>query len=77
MAEEEQSIELEKHYSFKVAANKLRRLADALDAEKSFYIQIKGERIRVPPHAIVEIEYEKVGDSEELEFEIKWKSNLS
>lgn len=52
---------------------KLRRLADALEANKTFEIQIAGERIYVPPYATVEFEYERAGDEEEVEIELRWK----
>ncbi len=70
---EQEAIELEKRYTSSQAAAALRRLADALEAEKSFYIQIHGQQVRVPPYASVEVEYERSGEEEELEFEIKWK----
>ena len=65
--------EIEKSYATKEVVAKLRRLADALEAEKTFEIQIAGERIYVPPYASVEFEYERQGEEEELEIEIKWK----
>ncbi|HLL77753.1 MAG TPA: amphi-Trp domain-containing protein [Pyrinomonadaceae bacterium] len=65
--------EVEKSYATKEVVAKLRRLADALEAEKTFEIQVAGERIYVPPYATVEFEYERAGDEEELEIEVKWK----
>lgn len=65
--------DVEKSYSTKEVVSKLRRLADALEEEKTFEIQIAGERIYVPPYATVEFEYERVGDEEEVEIELKWK----
>jgi len=65
--------EAEKSYSTKEVVAKLRRLADALEEEKTFEIQIAGERIYVPPYATVEFEYERQGDEEEMEIELKWK----
>ena len=41
-------------YSNKEVVAKLRRLADALEAGKTFEIQIAGHRVRVPPGATVE-----------------------
>ncbi|HLL69804.1 MAG TPA: amphi-Trp domain-containing protein [Pyrinomonadaceae bacterium] len=64
--------EAEKSYSNKEVVAKLRRLADALEQEKTFEIQIAGERIYVPPYATVEFEYERQGDEEEVEIELKW-----
>ena len=65
--------EVEKSYATKEVAAKLRRLADALESEKTFEIQVAGERIYVPPYASVEFEYARAGDEEELEIEVKWK----
>jgi len=71
MAEE---TEVEKSYSRTEVITKLRRLADALEQDKTFEIQIAGERIYVPPFATVEFEYERGADGEEeMEIEIKWK----
>ena len=65
--------EVEKSYSTKEVVAKLRRLADALEEEKTFEIQIAGERIYVPPYARVEFEYARDGEEEEVEIEVKWK----
>ena len=51
--------DVEKSYSNKEVAAKLRRLADALEEGKTFEIQIAGERIYVPPRATVEFEYQR------------------
>jgi amphi-Trp domain-containing protein len=51
----------------------LRRLADALEEGKTFEIQIAGERIYIPSNATVEFEYERQGDEEEVEIELKWQ----
>ena len=64
--------ELEKSYSNKDVVAKLRRLADALEGGRAFAIQVAGERVRVPPDARVAFEYERAGDEEELEIELKW-----
>ena len=65
--------EVEKSYSTKEVVAKLRRLADALEGEQTFEIQIAGERIYVPPYATVEFEYARDGEDEEVEIEVKWK----
>ena len=65
--------DVEKSYATGEVVAKLRRLADALEAEKTFEIQIAGERIYVPPYATVEFEYQREGDDEEVEIELKWK----
>ena len=64
--------DVEKSYSNKGVAAKLRRLADALEQGRTFEIQVAGERVRVPPRATVEFEYQREGDAEELEIEVKW-----
>ena len=66
-------IDVEKSYPHKEVIAKLRRLADALESGKTFEIQIRGKRIRVPPHALVEFEYERRAEEEEVEIELKWK----
>jgi amphi-Trp domain-containing protein len=65
--------DVEKSYSNKEVVAKLRRLADALEEGQAFEIQIAGERIYVPPDATVEFEYERSGDEEEVEIELRWK----
>jgi amphi-Trp domain-containing protein len=65
--------DMEKSYPIKDVVAKLRRLADALEEEKTFEIQIAGERIYVPPYATVEFEYQREGEEEEVEIEVKWK----
>ena len=69
--------DVEKIYSTKDVVAKLRRLADSLEAGKSFQISIAGERISVPPTAVVEFEYQREDGEEEIEIEIKWRRNRS
>ncbi len=66
--------DVEKHYSRKAFINKLRRLADALERDERFTIQIAGERIVVPEAATFGIEHERGSGAEEIEFQIKWKA---
>jgi amphi-Trp domain-containing protein len=54
---------------------KLRRLADALEAEESFVIRVAGERLRIPRDAAVSIEHERSGADDEVEFQVKWSRN--
>ncbi len=65
--------DIEKVYSVKQMASKLRRLADCLEKGKNFQIQIAGERIFVPSTAMFNIEHEREGNSEEIEFQFKWE----
>ena len=64
--------EIEKTYSKREFLGKLRRLADSIENNEKFEIQIAGERIYVPVRAEFNIEHEREGDSEEIEFQIKW-----
>jgi amphi-Trp domain-containing protein len=65
--------DLEKAYSTKDFVAKLRRLADSIEQNKRFRIQIAGERISVPPDAVFNIEHEREGNNEEVEFQLKWR----
>ena len=69
----EKEADVEKSYSIQETVAKLRRLADMLEAGRTFRIQVAGERIRVPGDATVEIEFEREGQNEEIEIELKWK----
>jgi amphi-Trp domain-containing protein len=64
--------DIEKSYSTKQMIEKLRRLADCLEQNKPFKIQIAGERITIPARAVFNIEHEREGDAEEVEFQFKW-----
>ena len=48
------------------------RLADCLEQEKRFPIQITGERVLVPADAVFNIEHERGKTMEEVEFQFKW-----
>jgi amphi-Trp domain-containing protein len=65
--------DIERFYSTAEVVAKLRRLADALESETPFRIQIAGERIRVPARAEFSIEHERGEDEEEIEFQLKWQ----
>jgi amphi-Trp domain-containing protein len=67
------AIELEKTYGSSAVANKLRRIADAIEENKGFQIQVNNQRIYVPVDVYVEFEYEEEGDEYELGIEMKWK----
>lgn len=64
--------DIEKEYPTREFIAKLRRLADALEQGKSFDIQIADERIYIPADAVINIEHEREGDDEEVEFQLKW-----
>jgi amphi-Trp domain-containing protein len=51
---------------------KLRRLADCLEEGRRFQIQIGGERVSIPAHARINLEHERGGAEEEVEFQLTW-----
>lgn len=51
---------------------KLRRLADCIEQGRRFQIQIAGERISIPATATINLEHERRGAAEEVEFQLKW-----
>jgi len=65
--------DLEKVYSRRQFAAKLRRLADSIETGRAFTIQVAGERLNIPAEAEFNVEHERSGDSEELEFQLRWK----
>ena len=65
--------DIEKGYPTKQFIQKLRRLADCIEQQKRFQIQVAGERISVPPDAVMNIEHEREKGNEEIEFQLKWK----
>jgi len=67
-----QERDIEKDYSTAEFIAKLRRLADALENNDKFEIQIANERIYVPTRARYNIEHERDESGEEIEFQIKW-----
>jgi len=69
---ERQNRDVERVYSTSEFVSKLRRLADALERGKRFEIQVAGERIYVPARAEFNVEHEREGNDEELEFQLKW-----
>ena len=66
--------DIEKSYPKKDFVAKLRRLADSIENGTKFEIKVAGERIYVPVGAEFSIEHEREDGAEELEFQIKWKS---
>ncbi|MEM9692084.1 MAG: amphi-Trp domain-containing protein [Myxococcota bacterium] len=53
----------------------LRRLADALEAEEAFRIQVVNKRFTVPAGATLSIEHEVEDGVEELELQLRWPSS--
>ncbi len=69
---EKQDRDVERVYSTSEFVSKLRRLADALERGQRFEIQVAGERIYVPARAEFNVEHEREGNEEEIEFQLKW-----
>ncbi|HVE72325.1 MAG TPA: amphi-Trp domain-containing protein [Thermoanaerobaculia bacterium] len=65
--------DIEKGYPRRDFVAKLRRLADAIESNEAFVIQVAGERLRIPASAIFNIEHERAGGEHELEFQLKWE----
>jgi amphi-Trp domain-containing protein len=64
--------DIERTYTAKQFVSKLRRLADCIENDKRFAIQVGGERIYVPADAVISVEHEREGKDEEVEFQIRW-----
>lgn len=67
--------DLTKTYSRAQFVAKLRRLADAIESKEAFTIQVDGERLRIPASAAFNVEHERSGDEQELEFQVIWKAD--
>ena len=65
--------DLERTYSRAQFVAKLRRLADSLETRRAFTIQVAGERLHIPAEAKFNIEHERAGGEDELEFQLKWR----
>ncbi|HRP07181.1 MAG TPA: amphi-Trp domain-containing protein [Gemmatimonadales bacterium] len=66
--------DLTRTYSRSQFVAKLRRLADSLETGKAFTIQVAGERMRISADAVFNIEHERSGQDNELEFQLIWTS---
>ena len=69
---EKQNRDVERVYSTSEFVSKLRRLADALERGERFEIQVARERIYVPARTEFNVEHEREGNEEEIEFQLKW-----
>lgn len=65
--------DLTRTYSRAQFAAKLRRLADSIESGRAFNIQVAGEKLRIPADVAFNIEHERAGSDEELEFQLLWK----
>ena len=52
----------------------LRRLADALERDEPFRIQVANHRFSVPGAATLSIEHEASDGEEELELQLRWRA---
>lgn len=66
--------DIERVYSRAQFVAKLRRLADALERNKPFSIQVAKERLHVPAEASFNIEHERAGGQDEIEFQLRWRN---
>jgi amphi-Trp domain-containing protein len=67
--------DLERVYSRAQFVAKLRRFADALEKGRAFSIQVAGERLHIPASATFNIEHERSGGEDELEFQLRWRAD--
>jgi amphi-Trp domain-containing protein len=64
--------DVEKVYGVSEFVAKLRRFADSLETGRAFEIRVAGERLYVPADAHFSIEHESDGETDELEFQLRW-----
>lgn len=64
--------DLTRTYSRAQFVAKLRRLADSIEMERPFAIQVAGERLRIPADVTFNIEHERTAGTDELEFQVIW-----
>jgi len=68
------SRDVERNCTTESFVSTLRRLADALEAGEPFRIQVVGKRFTVPASAELSIEHEATDELEELELQLRWRS---
>ena len=72
----ELEIDVERSYTPAQTAEKLRRIADAIEEGRSFRIQVDGNRLRIPTDGEFQIEMQADGEGKgEIEIELKWNRN--
>lgn len=64
--------DIEKNVAKDYFVTTLRRLADALERDEPFRIQVQNKRFEVPGNAALVIEHEVEDDREELSLELQW-----
>ena len=67
---EDRDVEKKKTENEMVAL--LRRIADSVEANESWRIQVDGTRLTVPEDAAVSVEHEREGSTHEVELQFKW-----
>ena len=67
------SRDIERTYSRAQFVAKLRRLADAIETNVPFTIVVGRERLRIPADAHFNVEHERAGGEDELEFQVRWR----
>jgi amphi-Trp domain-containing protein len=70
----EANREIEKDYSLMEFVAELRRLADTLESNERFSIQIDEEEVLVPEHATASIAFEIEDGRAEIEFQLAWEA---
>ena len=65
--------DVEQNYPKRQLIQKLRRLADCLENDEPFRIQVAGVRVQIPSDATINLEHEVSAAEEEIEFQLKWK----
>jgi amphi-Trp domain-containing protein len=65
--------DVEKTYTRGEFVEKLRRLANSLEAEQPFEIQVAGKRLYIPASAEWSVEHESEDGANELEFQLRWR----
>ncbi len=73
MSPRDRDRDLTRRYSRAQFVAKLRRLADALGLGDGFVLQVAGERLRIPADVAFNIEHERAGGANELEFQLLWQ----
>ncbi len=67
--------DVERECSPEVFVQTLRRLADAIEADESFRIQVVNKRFTVPAGAQLSIEHEASDEEHELELQLRWTTS--
>jgi amphi-Trp domain-containing protein len=66
--------DIERSYPRAQFVAKLRRLADAIESRAAFTIAVGGERLHIPAEAHFNVEHERAGGEDELEFQVRWRA---